>query len=122
MQGETGWTQRVTARLGATSFGRSPETWRRRDSFLLAGLILVVDYFLIAIFLVIPLNTLGRIAMVVGTIPILAYTVAEAVQGMRPTPENLVRADRLALLATGTAATICVVVILVDLAASALGL
>ena len=108
---------KVAARFGATSFGRSPETWRRRDSFLLVGLLLLVDYLLVAILLVVHLNALGRVALVAGTVPILASTIAEAVHAFRPTQGSLARADRLALIAVGTAAAISAVVIVAGLAA-----
>ena len=112
MQGGNGWRGKVAARFGATTFGRSPETWRRRDSILLVFLLLVVDYFLVAIFFVVDMNTLGSIVFAAGTVPILAYTAAEAVQGIRPTAANLRRADRLAVLAVGMAVAIVLIVAL----------
>lgn len=120
MQGNSR-VDKVAARFGATSFGRSPETWRRRDSFLLVGLLLLVDYLLVAILIVVHLNALGRVALVAGTVPILTYTIAEAVHAFRPTQESLARADRLALIAVGTALAISAIVILVGLATGQFG-
>ena len=79
------------------------------------GLLLLVDYLLVAILIVVDLNALGRIALVAGTVPILTYTVAEAVHAFRPTQERLAVADRLALISAGTVFAISVIVILVGL-------
>lgn len=92
---------------------RSVDSWPRRDSFLLGGLLLLVDYLLVAIFIFVSLSALGRVALVVGAVPIIVYTVAELLHGFRPTQATLARADRLALIAFGTAFTVCVITIAV---------
>lgn len=108
---ESSRVDRLASRFGATSFGRSQDTWRRRDSFLLAGLLLFVDYFLAAILIVVDVNALGRVALAAGMIPILVYTVAEAMHGFRPTEASLARADLLALVAVGTTLAISVIIV-----------
>jgi hypothetical protein len=80
-----------------------------------------VDYLLVAIFIFASINGPGRVALVVGTVPILIYTVAETAHAFRPTQASLARADRLALVAVGTAFAISVIVILVGLVTGALG-
>jgi hypothetical protein len=106
---------------GRTQVWRSVETWPRRDSFLLVGLLLLVDYLLVALFIFVSLNSLGRVALVLGTIPILLFTVAEALHGFRPTRDSLARADPLALIAIGTVFAIGLIITLADLVTGQLG-
>src|SRR5687768_6732864 len=94
---------------------RSLDTCPRRDSFLLAGLLLFVDYLLVAIFVFVSLTALGRLALVVGTLPIIGYTVAELLHGFRPTVTSLARADPLALIAFAIASAIALIVVAVGL-------
>jgi hypothetical protein len=80
---------------------RSGETWPRRASFLLVGLLAFVAYLMGAV----ALARLGAIwTLVAGSLALLLVTVAvaEAAYGFRPTPTRLARADRLVLVAAGT--------------------
>jgi Cu/Ag efflux pump CusA len=73
-------------------------------------LLLLVDYLLVAILIFASLNALGQVALVLGTVPMAIYTGAEALHGFRPTQDALATADRLALIAVGSAFTIALIV------------
>ncbi len=90
---------------------RSVDQWPRRDSFLLVGLLVLVDYLLAAIFIFVSLSVVGRVALVVGAVPIIGYTVAELLHGLRPSQASLSRADHLAVLAFGTGVSVSVIVV-----------
>jgi hypothetical protein len=87
---------------GRKQVWRSVETWQRRDSFLLVGLLALAAYVMGAVALFAglgPVWTLGT-----GSLALLvaAIAVAEAAYGVRPTQVRLTRADRLVILASGT--------------------
>ena len=83
---------------------------------MLVGLLLFVDYLLVAILVSVELTLPGRIAFALGVASLLAFTVGEALYAVRPTESRLRRADRLALPAVGVCALIVLAVIVVDLA------
>jgi hypothetical protein len=112
---------KFASRFGATSFGRSPETWRRRDSFLLGGLLGFVGYLLAAIAVIVNLSTFGHFGIALLAALIVLLAVAEASYGLRPSQARLARADRLALVTVGTVLSISTVCGLVLLAQEAFG-
>ena len=85
------------------------------------GLLVLVDCLLVAIFVTVPLSALGRVGLGLGTVPIVGYTVAEALHACRPTQAHLARADRFALIAVGTAFALSLIIVLVGLLTGQLG-
>jgi hypothetical protein len=85
---------------GWTAVWRSAETWRRRSSWVLVGLLVFVAYIMVALAVAgLGLEwTLGAgtLALVVG-----AVAAAEATYVIRPSQERLTRADRLIVIASG---------------------
>lgn len=88
--------------FGATAIRRDLETWRRRDSVLLTGLLAVVLYFLVAVVVFANFSAPVDVGVALLAAAIGAYAFAEALFAIRPTAAHLATADRLAFLAVGT--------------------
>lgn len=93
---------RLTAAFGASSVRRDAETWPRRDSFLLTGLLALVLYLLVAVVVFARFSLVADLLILVWVALIGAYALAEGLYAIRPTPTRLVHADHLALAAGGT--------------------